>query len=219
MLRAGGALSGRMHLGRFVAIEVKAFGDARGMGALRRAGFALVMVMAAALYERRSSRDEDAACLLGCSWRAVLPVAGLIAGIWLLGTQSRQAAQTVLVCMLVVAAVMALVGARRLPALVRLHQQAPPVRCLYVHCLASRRPGAGAGLLQDLARESDRSGVPLLLDAGNARLKQYYRQFGFVATGTPVAFRRGQERTRMWRPLGGLAAGATLASMPHGPEE
>jgi len=70
-------------------------------------------------------------------------------------------------------------------------------RCVYVHSVASRRRGAGAELMDALSREADDRGWTLELHADNARLAQYYQQFGFVLVG-PTPRRTGATSTVHW---------------------
>jgi len=71
-------------------------------------------------------------------------------------------------------------------------------RRVYVHSVASTRPGAGAELMTSLAGEADQKGWLLVLDAGNERLGTYYSRFGF-ARGGAVKMPDGNLRVRMWR--------------------
>jgi hypothetical protein len=89
-------------------------------------------------------------------------------------------------------------GTVMLPATVRLRRTGPPGRHLYVHSVASTRPGAGAELLASLATEADQKGWSLVLDADNKKLETYYVRFGFARSGrTGMPARAG--RVRMWR--------------------
>jgi len=67
-----------------------------------------------------------------------------------------------------------------LPATRRLHRIGPPGRYVYVHSVASTRPGAGAELLASLTVEADEKGWMLALDAGNETLGTYYSRLGFA---------------------------------------
>jgi hypothetical protein len=87
-----------------------------------------------------------------------------------------------------------------LPARRRLGRLGPPGhrRYVYVHSVASTRPGAGAELMTSLAGEADQKGWLLVLDAGNDSLGAYYSKFGF-ARGGAVRMPDGTVRVRMWR--------------------
>jgi predicted N-acetyltransferase YhbS len=69
---------------------------------------------------------------------------------------------------------------------------------VYVHSVASTRPGAGAELMASLAGEADQKGWLLFLDAGNEELGTYYSRFGFARAGA-VRMPDGTVRVRMWR--------------------
>jgi hypothetical protein len=52
-------------------------------------------------------------------------------------------------------------------------------RAVYIHGLASSRPGDGAWLLWSIVEEADANGWALALDASNESLAGYYARFGF----------------------------------------
>ncbi len=95
---------------------------------------------------------------------------------------------------------LAVSATRALPARVRLDRIGPHGHRhhVYVHSVASTRPGAGAELMASLAGEADRKGWLLFLDADNEKLASYYSRFGF-ARGGAVTMPNGTVRARMWR--------------------
>ena len=64
--------------------------------------------------------------------------------------------------------------------------RARPVGAVLVHTVASRQPGAGRALLDQVNAEADRRGWTLVLDAANERLASYYSELGFTPSGAPV---------------------------------
>lgn len=96
-------------------------------------------------------------------------------------------------------------GARR-----ALRRSRPDGRTVAVHTVASVEPGAGRLLLETVTAEADRHGWALILVAANGRLADYYRQFGFEATGAAVVMPSGEAAVPMARgpsPAGGGGGG------------
>jgi hypothetical protein len=157
------------------------------------------MLIALGAFDRRVHASGQALCLLAPKWLRVVVLttaAAVLAG--LIGVLLPPLGWALSAVVVVVFVPLAARAAVALPATTRLHRMRPTGRHVYVHSLASTRPGAGAELLSALAREADQKGLLLVLDAGNEGLETYYVRFGFARAGA-VRMPDGTRRVRMWR--------------------
>lgn len=71
----------------------------------------------------------------------------------------------------------------------------PDGPAIYVHSVARvpgpEEKGAGARVMQALTAEAEEKGWRLVLDAGDRKLVDYYRRFGFEPAGEPVSLTWG----------------------------
>jgi hypothetical protein len=165
-----------------------------------RVAFRAAMLIALGAFDRRVHASGQAVCLLAPRWLRVLVLTGgaiVLAGV--MSAVSPPLGWALIAVVLVVFVPVAVRAAIAFPATNRLRRMGPPGRRVYVHSVASTRPGAGAELLSSLAGEADQKGWLLVLDAANERLEGYYARFGFARSGA-VSMPDGSRRVRMWRP-------------------
>ncbi|MGH9104479.1 MAG: hypothetical protein ACRDZX_01320 [Acidimicrobiales bacterium] len=190
-----------VHFWRLVGLEALAFDRARHRGRLGRVGLVATSAVALWLHQRRVHPEAEAVCLL-----SPRPVRALASGVVLVVAAISLAALPGLAGVLATAvfltglASLAVGPLKALPATVRLRRQSPPGHHVYLHSLASSRPGAGAELMGSVIGEADSRGWSLLLDAAGPELVHYYQRFGFRRRGGAVVVPGGPRRIRMWRP-------------------
>jgi hypothetical protein len=186
---------------RLVAVEVRAFDRARPLNRLGRATFAAATGLAVVAFHRRVHPSGRAICLLGPRpGRIAAVIGGVLVVLAVVAALSPVAAATVLAATSLLAlpsAVRAVIG---LPEAAALRRASPPGRHVYLHSLASTKPGDGAELVRMVTAEADEKGWSIVLDAGSVALVRYYERFGFQARSRPVRAPHGGERVRMWRP-------------------
>lgn len=161
--------------------------------------FRAAMLVALGAFDRRVHVSGQALCLLAPRWLrvAVFTIgATVLAGV--AGAVLPPLGWGLSAAIALVFAPLAARAVMALPATARLHRMSPPGHHVYVHSVASTRPGAGAELLRVLAGEADEKGWWLVLDAGNEALETYYARFGFARRGA-VRMPDGTRRVRMWR--------------------
>jgi hypothetical protein len=186
---------------RLVGVEVRAFDRARPLGWFGRAAFAAGTGLALVAFHRRVHPSGRAMCLLGpCPGRIAAVIGGVLVVLAVVAALSPVAAGTVLVAISLLALPSAVRAVRGLPATAALRHASPPGRHVYLHSLASTKPGDGAELLRMVTAEADDKGWSIVLDAGNVALVGYYERFGFQARCRPVRGPNGGQRVRMWRP-------------------
>jgi hypothetical protein len=159
------------------------------------------MLIALGAFDRRVHPSGQAVCLLAPRWpRLVLSTTGAVVIAGLIGAVLAPLGWALLVLTALVFLPLAVRATMALPAKRRLGRIGPPGRRrhIYVHSVASTRPGAGAELMTLLAGEADQKGWLLVLDAENENLGAYYLRFGF-ARGGAVSMPDGTVRVRMWR--------------------
>lgn len=184
-------------------VEARAFAPGRRQRYVNQCVVRALMLLALISYERRTDLSGDAVCLLhprrfrqlatgtvigllACLIAGASPVAAIAGVILLVSAVGPKTVRS------------GLASVRRPSS----HRHVPKGSYVYVHSVASVRPGAGAELLESLAREADSKGWSLLLDADNERLVSYYGRFGFVRGDGDMAEKAGP--VRMWRsPLSG----------------
>lgn len=186
-------------LWRLAAVETEAFVGRDRRNAVSKAALTAGMLVALGAFERRVHSSGQAVCLLAPRWRRlVIFTTGAVVGAGIIGALFPWAGAALLALTAVVFLPLAVRATVALPATRRLHRIGPPGRHVYVHSVASTRPGAGAELLGSLAVEADEKGWLLALDAGNESLETYYSKFGFTRGGA-VRMPNGSRRVRMWR--------------------
>jgi hypothetical protein len=184
---------------QLAGVEVQAFRGGAKANAPSKAAFMAAMLIAVSMFDRRAHSSGQAVCLLAP--RKVRVVAGTTGAVLLVGLSGAllpPLGWAVLVSMAFVFLPFALRATLALPARVRLRRMGPVGRHVYVHGVASTRPGAGAELMRSLAGEADEKSWLLVLDAANEKLERYYSQFGFVGGGA-VRMPDGTGQVRMWR--------------------
>ncbi len=198
--RRGLIENGRYSLWHLAGVQSRAFGGPNSTP-LRQLPRRTAVLLTLAVYERRTHPSGQAVCLLGLRrgrfWGGVAALALLICAAGALSTYAGAALAVAVVALLLPRSVGAL---RALGGRGRLRTLTPPGCCVYVHSVASARPGAGAELLRRLTHEADGKGWSLVLDASNEKLVGYYAKFGFAARGLAVRMPDGSRRVRMWRP-------------------
>jgi hypothetical protein len=198
--RRGLTENGRYSLWHLAGVESRAFGGPNNT-LIRQIPRKTALWLTLAVYERRTHPSGQAVCLLGLRrgrfWGGVLGLTLLICAAGAVSTYAGAALAVAVVVLLVPGSVGAL---RALGGRGRLGRLTPPGCCVYVHSVASTRPGAGAELLRRLIHEADGKGWALVLDSSNEKLVGYYARFGFAARGPAVIMPDGSRRVRMWRP-------------------
>ncbi len=182
-------------------VEAQAFGRGHHRRVPAKVAFRAAMVVALGAFERRVHPSGQAVCLLAPRWRRVVGCSlGAVVCAALIGAVVPVLGWVMLALSALVSLPFAARAARALPARVRLGRTGPSPgrRAVYVHSVASTRPGAGADLLTSLADEADEAGWWLYLDADNGDLAAYYSRFGFSWAGA-VRMPNGTVRARMWR--------------------
>jgi hypothetical protein len=188
-------------LWQLAQVEDQAFRGADRSGTPSRLAFGAATLVALAAFDRRVHSSGQAVCLLGPRWaRVALCLTGAVVLAGVTGAVVPVLGWALLALTVLVFLPLAGRATRALPAKVRLCRLGPRGRRrrVYVHSVASTRPGAGAELMTSLAGEADQKGWLLVLDAGNERLGTYYSRFGF-ARGGAVKMPDGTLRVRMWR--------------------
>jgi hypothetical protein len=188
-------------LWRLAQVEAQAFRGGDGRTTPSKIAFGAASLVALAAFDRRVHCSGQAVCLLAPRWaRVSLCTTGAVALAGVTGAVVPVLGWALLALIAMLFLPLAVRAARALPAKVRLCRVGPSGRHrrVYVHSVASTRPGAGAELMTSLAGEADREGWLLVLDAGNERLGDYYARFGF-ARGGAVQMPDGTVRVRMWR--------------------
>ncbi|MGP8205252.1 MAG: hypothetical protein ACLQVK_04200 [Acidimicrobiales bacterium] len=182
-------------------VEALAFRGDGGGTVTSRLAFKTATLIALSAFDRRVHPSGQAVCLLAPRWlRLVSSTTGAVVLAGLIGAVWPPLGGALLVLTAVVLLPLAVRATVALPARRRLRRVGPPGRrrYVYVHSVASTRPGAGAELMTSLAGEADQKGWLLVLDAGNESLGAYYAKFGF-ARGGAVRMPDGTVQVRMWR--------------------
>jgi hypothetical protein len=200
------------------AIEADAFVDTPEVREqwpiLRRGCVRVAMWVLLLACERRVANTGNALCLLAPrTVRTWLGAVGRLAALGLtlfvllvaLAVLWQPLALMWLVALLVLVAPCAWSGWRNRRAKSTLASFTSGEATVYVHSIArAQRPetrGDGAAVMRGLTAEADKKLWRLSLDAGAPRLVEYYRRFGFEATGPPVEMTWG-EAVRMVREPG-----------------
>lgn len=188
-------------LWQLAQVEARAFRGAGGRPVLSRIAFIAAALVALVAFERRVHSSGQAVCLLAPRWARVgLSLTGAVALAGVIGAVLPIVGWALLVLTALVFLPLAVRAMKALPAKAQLSRLGPRRgrRRVYVHSVASTRPGAGAELMTALADEADKKRWVLVLDAANERLGTYYSRFGF-ARGGAVKMPDGALRVRMWR--------------------
>jgi hypothetical protein len=198
----------KQSLWELAGVEARAFATRDGQSVMRQFPMRVTMLLALAVYERRTHPSGRAVCLLRLRRRRLwVGLSCLALLICVAGALSPYAGAT-LALVLIAVSLPASVGAlRRFPERRQLEQLTSSEKQVYVHSLASTLPGAGADLLRTLTREADEKVWPLVLDANNERLTRYYSEFGFVAAGSATRRPDGNCPVRMRRRPSALEGG------------
>jgi hypothetical protein len=184
---------------RLVRTQTKAFGTSQGRP-FARALLGARCALALVAYHRRADDAGLAVCLLRPRlYRVATGALALLLALCVLGAVAPVALIVLTAVCTVAMAPAAARAARAVPAQMALRRLSPPGKHIYLHSLASCRPGAGAELLSAVIGEAGQKGWSLLLDAACEGLVPYYRRFGFVVLGAAMVPGTGL-RTRMWRP-------------------
>jgi hypothetical protein len=189
-------------LWQLAGVEAQAFSRRNRRNAPVKVAFQAAMAIALGAFDRRVHPSGQAVCLLAPRWRRLVgPGLGGVVAAVLIGAAMPLAGWLLLASTALVCLPSAVRATRALPARVRLGRIGPPGHRhgVYVHSVASTRPGAGAELMASLAGEADQKDWLLYLDADNEELATYYSRFGF-ARGAAVRMPDGTVRVRMWRP-------------------
>jgi hypothetical protein len=186
---------------RLVGVEVQAFDRARPLSWFGRIAFAGATGLALVAFHRRVHPSGRAMCLLGPRpGRIAAATAGVLLALAAVTVLSPVGAGAVLAVTALLALPSAVRAVRGLPAAAALRRASPPGHHVYLHSLASTKPGDGAELLRMVTGEADDKGWSIVLDAGSLGLVRYYERFGFQARCGPVLAPGGGQRVRMWRP-------------------
>lgn len=158
-------------------------------------------------FERRSTPDGTAVCLLRRRWGRTASVAGMLLSVSVATGVLGPAATAVWF-----AVVCALVGTGLRRPGWRQGARGPRGKSVYLHGLASDGHGEGERLLAVVLQEADAEGWAVELDTSCGVLVDYYRRFGFVPAGSG----RGA-LVRMRRPCRGAEAARSSGSeVPRG---
>lgn len=184
-------------------VEADAFSPRRRTGAFRHLKTRLIMLVALFGFERRTHQSGLAVCLLDAKPARLLLAAGGLACLVVLVCGASAPAGLALLGVVVCIFGPALARNSRLPGNCwPVARRGLGAGSVYLHSLASARPGAGAELMQQVAAEADREQLTLVLDADNEILVLYYEQFGFSRRAPAYDLggaRRSSIGTRMWR--------------------
>lgn len=187
-------------------VATRAFAPRPQFARMRPGPLRLVFWLIVAVGDRRINPSGTAVCCLsGASTRprirgclAVLVGLAVLAALWATMSVTWPVwAVLVVAGWLYAPMIRSSVAGRR--ARRALRQSRPPGRTVMVHTVASIESGAGRLLVEAVTSEADRHGWTLVLDAANARLADYYRQFGFEPTGPAVVMPSGEATVPMVR--------------------